>query len=34
VQRAFDTRRDAGRRSPETDEQFALVRAYVAGLGQ
>lgn len=32
VQRAFDTRRDNERRSPETDEQHALVRAFVAQL--
>lgn len=29
VQRAFDTRNDGGRRSPETDEQHALVSAYL-----
>ncbi|GBF90376.1 MAP kinase phosphatase [Raphidocelis subcapitata] len=34
VQRAFDTRRDEGRRSPETEEQRRLVRAYAAQLGQ
>lgn len=33
VQRAFDTRLDDKDRSPETDEQHALVRAYVARLG-
>jgi len=30
VQRAFDTRRDGGRLSPETDAQRALVRAFAA----
>ena len=34
VQRAFDTRMDGGRKSPETDGQVALVREYVASLGQ
>lgn len=29
VQRAFDTRRDENRRSPETDEQHAFVRRYI-----
>lgn len=32
VQRAFDTRQDDNRRSPETDEQHAFVREFVAGL--
>ncbi|EFN52274.1 hypothetical protein CHLNCDRAFT_58960 [Chlorella variabilis] len=31
VQRSFDTRQDGGRRSPETDEQHAFVRAFVEG---
>lgn len=30
VQRAFDTRKDNERRSPETDEQHAMVRKFVA----
>ena len=30
VQRAFDTRQDGGRRSPETDAQYEFVRAVVA----
>lgn len=30
VQRAFDTRRDENRRSPETEAQLAFVRDYVA----
>lgn len=30
VQRSFDTRQDGGRRSPETDEQIALVKAFVS----
>lgn len=30
IQRAFDTRKDNGRRSPETDEQIEFVRAMVA----
>lgn len=30
VQRAFDTRRDGGRKSPETDEQYEFVREYIA----
>ncbi|KIY95054.1 MAP kinase phosphatase 6 [Monoraphidium neglectum] len=34
VQRAFDTRRDNERLSPETDEQRQLVRAFVAQLGR
>jgi hypothetical protein len=34
VQRAFDTRMDDDRRSPETEEQRQLVRTYVASLGQ
>jgi len=34
IQRAFDTRKDSERRSPETDEQHALVRAYVQGLSK
>jgi protein-tyrosine phosphatase len=29
VQRAFDTRKDEQRRSPETDEQHAFVKEYV-----
>ncbi|KXZ46719.1 hypothetical protein GPECTOR_41g684 [Gonium pectorale] len=32
VQRAFDTRHDGGRRSPETEEQVAFVRGYVSAL--
>ncbi len=32
VQRAFDTRRDDNRRSPETPEQYAFVRRYIAGM--
>lgn len=34
VQRAFDTRRDNDRRSPETDAQHALVRAFEAEVVQ
>ena len=30
VQRSFDTRKDGGRRSPETDEQHAFVREWIA----
>jgi hypothetical protein len=30
VQRAFDTRKDEQRRSPETDEQHQMVRDFVA----
>lgn len=30
VQRAFDTRKDNERRSPETDQQHQMVRDYVA----
>lgn len=30
VQRSFDTRKDGGRRSPETDEQHAFVRDFIA----
>jgi alanine transaminase len=30
VQRAFDTRNDGGRKSPETPEQQNLVKAYLA----
>jgi alanine transaminase len=30
VQRAFDTRRDDDRRSPETPEQLAYVRRFIA----
>ena len=29
VQRSFDTRKDGGRRSPETDEQHAFVREWI-----
>ena len=32
VQRAFDTRFDEGRPSPETQEQRNFVRQYIAGL--
>lgn len=34
VQRAFDTRLDNKERSPETDEQRALVREFVARLSR
>jgi alanine transaminase len=34
VQRAFDTRRDNERRSPETDAQHAWARAFAAELGR
>ena len=34
MQRAFDTRKDEARRSPETDEQHAFVRRYVQALRQ
>ena len=34
VQRAFDTRMDGGRKSPETAGQVELVQKYVASLGQ
>lgn len=30
VQRAFDTRKDNERRSPETDAQHEMVRSFVA----
>lgn len=30
VQRAFDTRKDEQRRSPETDQQHQMVRDFVA----
>lgn len=30
VQRAFDTRKDNERRSPETDQQHKMVRDYIA----
>jgi alanine transaminase len=30
VQRAFDTRNDGGRKSPETPEQQNLVKAYLS----
>ena len=33
IQRAFDTRLDEGRRSPETAEQLEFVRTFVASLG-
>ena len=33
VQRAFDTRRDNNRLSPETEEQRALVRAFAEEVG-
>lgn len=32
VQRAFDTRKDGGRRSPETDGQHAFVRSFIEEL--
>eukprot|EP01023_Acetabularia_acetabulum_P054056 TRINITY_DN6070_c0_g1_i1.p1 TRINITY_DN6070_c0_g1~~TRINITY_DN6070_c0_g1_i1.p1 ORF type:complete len:246 (-),score=28.98 TRINITY_DN6070_c0_g1_i1:165-902(-) len=32
IQRAFDTRKDGGRSSPETDQQKNFVKEYVAGL--
>lgn len=32
VQRAFDTRMDDNRRSPETDEQLAFVREFIGNL--
>lgn len=32
VQRAFDTRKDNERRSPETDQQHQMVRDFVASL--
>jgi protein-tyrosine phosphatase len=32
VQRAFDTRKDDQRRSPETDEQHAFVRSFIGSL--
>ncbi|KAG2430152.1 hypothetical protein HXX76_010251 [Chlamydomonas incerta] len=32
VQRAFDTRQDGGRRSPETEEQVAFVEGFVRAL--
>lgn len=32
VQRAFDTRKDSERRSPETDEQHKMVKDFVASL--
>jgi hypothetical protein len=32
VQRAFDTRKDNERRSPETDEQHKMVKDFVASL--
>lgn len=32
VQRAFDTRQDGGRKSPETGGQFELVEQYIASL--
>ncbi len=34
VQRAFDSRKDDQRRSPETDEQHAFVRAFVKQLAK
>ncbi|KAG2447825.1 hypothetical protein HYH02_007281 [Chlamydomonas schloesseri] len=34
VQRAFDTRQDGGRRSPETEEQVAFVEGYIKALKQ
>ncbi|GLC38184.1 hypothetical protein PLESTB_001090400 [Pleodorina starrii] len=34
IQRAFDTRQDGGRRSPETEEQVAFVEEYVKALKQ
>ncbi len=34
VQRAFDTRQDGGRRSPETEEQVMFVEEYVKSLKQ
>lgn len=34
VQRAFDTRQDGQRRSPETPEQHAFVRQFVAGMSK
>lgn len=32
VQRSFDTRKDGGRRSPETDEQHEFVRQFIAQI--
>jgi hypothetical protein len=32
VQRAFDTRKDNERRSPETDQQHQMVRDFVKAL--
>jgi alanine transaminase len=34
IQRAFDTRKDGGRRSPETEEQQQFVRKFIKELGQ
>ncbi|KAL4423893.1 hypothetical protein ABPG75_001194 [Micractinium tetrahymenae] len=32
IQRSFDTRKDGGRRSPETDEQHEFVRRFIAEM--